>query len=35
MVSRFFGFEDHVTSDLMNASVTKVPAEYADEISGV
>lgn len=35
MVSRLFDFEDYMTSDLMNASVAKVTAEYADEIGGV
>jgi len=35
MVSRFVGLEDYMTSDLMNASVTKVTAKYADKIGGV
>ena len=31
----FFGFEDHMTSDLMNASVAKVTAKYADEVGSI
>ena len=35
MVSRFVGFEDYMTSDLVNASVVKVAATYAYEVGGV
>ncbi|HEX7720592.1 MAG TPA: hypothetical protein VF397_00445 [Pyrinomonadaceae bacterium] len=35
MMSGFFGFEDHMASDLMNASVAKVTAKYADEVGSI
>ena len=35
MMSGFFGFEDHMASDLMNASVAKVTAKYADEVDSI
>ena len=35
MMGGFVGFEDYVTSDLVNAIVAKVTAKYADEVGSV